>query len=220
MRGRERLRRHPRAQTREDLLDAAARVFARRGFHGASVEAVSEEAGFSTGAVYSNFASKEELFLSLYEERIRRRRRELREVVEQSGGGRAGLASASASVGEVFQRERDWFLLYFEFSLHAARNPAFARRFRALREEGLTELANGLTEGLKHAGVKSPIGPRELAQAVRALSYGLALDRLVDRGSAPDPLLGQVLELVFRGLRAEEQQGCAPRATTKGREGT
>lgn len=219
MPGRARLHRHPRAQTREELLDAAARVFARRGFHGASVEAVSEEAGFSTGAVYSNFASKEELFLSLYEERIRRRRRELREVVEQSGGGRAGLASASASVGEVFQRERDWFLLYFEFSLHAARNPAFARRFRALREEGLTELADGLAEGLKHAGVESSLGPRELAQAVRALSYGLALDRLVDTGSGSDLLLGQVLELVFRGLRGEEQ-GFAAGATTKDRKRT
>src|SRR5687767_15901928 len=104
---RERVRRQPRAQTREELLDAAARVFARRGFHGASVEAVSEEAGFSTGAVYSNFESKEELFLSLYEERIQRRRRELREAVERSGGGAAGLASAAASVGEVFRRERD-----------------------------------------------------------------------------------------------------------------
>ena len=99
------------------------------------MEAVSAEAGFSTGAVYSNFESKEELFLSLYEERIERRRREVREAVERSGGGAAGLASAAANVGGVFERERDWFLLYFEFSLHAARTPAsrdasrrFARR--------------------------------------------------------------------------------------------
>jgi AcrR family transcriptional regulator len=69
---RQRARRQPRAQTREDLLDAAARVIARRGFSGASVEAVSAEAGFSTGAVYSNFDSKEALFLALYEERIER----------------------------------------------------------------------------------------------------------------------------------------------------
>lgn len=217
---RERVRRQPRAQTREELLDAAARVFARRGFHGASVEAVCEEAGFSTGAVYSNFDSKEELFLSLYEERIQRRRRELRAAVEGSGGGAAGLASATANVGEVFRQERDWFLLYFEFSLHAARNPGFARRFEALREEGLTELANGLAQGLKHAGIESSIDPRELAQAIRALSYGLALDRLVDNGSAPDPLLGKVLELIFRGLRWEEQHAFAADETKKDWEAT
>jgi AcrR family transcriptional regulator len=207
---RERLRRQPRAQTREELLDAAAHVFARRGLHGATVEAVSEEAGFSTGAVYSNFESKEELFLSLYEERIQRRRRELREAVERSGGGAAGLASAAASVGEVFRREREWFLLYFEFSLHAARHPGFAERFEVVRQEGLSELADGLAEGLDHAGLGSAADPAELARAVRALSHGLALERLLDEGAAQEVLLARVLALIFRGLRAEVET--APRA--------
>ena len=199
----ERVRRPPRAQTREELLDAAARVFARRGFHGASVEAVSEEAGFSTGAVYSNFAGKEDLFLSLYEERIHRRSREVRSAVERSGGGAAGLASAAAGVEEVLRRERDWFLLYFEFALHAARSPAFARRFGAVREEGLAELSQGLAEGLEHARLESTIEPGDLARAMRALSHGLAIERLVDEESAPEALLGRVLGLIFRGLRAE-----------------
>ena len=200
---RERVRRQPRAQTRQELLDAAARVFARRGFHGASVEAVCEEAGFSTGAVYSNFESKEELFLTLYEERIQRRRRELRETVERSGGGAAGLASAAANVGDVFGRERDWFLLYFEFSLHAARNPGFARRFEAVRGEGLAELADGLADGMAHAGLGSAMDAGELARAVRALSHGLALDGLVDEDATPEALFGRVLALIFGGLRAE-----------------
>lgn len=200
---RERIRRQPRAQTREELLDAAARVFARRGLHGATVEAVSEEAGFSTGAVYSNFESKDELFLSLYEERIQRRRRELREAVERAGGGAPGLASAAANVGDVFRHERDWFLLYFEFSLYAARHPGFARRFEAVRQDGLKELADGLAEGLDHAGLGSAADPVELARAVRALSHGLALERLLDEEGAQDALLGRVLGLIFRGLRDE-----------------
>jgi AcrR family transcriptional regulator len=200
---RARVRRQPRAQTRKELLDAAARVFARRGFHGATVEAVSEEAGFSTGAVYSNFESKEELFLSLYEERIQRRRRELREAVERSGGGSAGLASAAANVGEVFRREREWFLLYFEFSLHAARNRDFARRFEVVRKEGLKELADGLAEGLDHAGLGAAADPAELGRAIRALSHGLALERLLDEEEAQEALLARVLALIFRGLRAE-----------------
>jgi AcrR family transcriptional regulator len=200
---RERVRRQPRAQTREELLDAAARVFARRGLHGATVEAVSEEAGFSTGAVYSNFESKEELFLSLYEERIQRRRRELREAVGRSGGGAAAVASAAASVGEVFRRERDWFLLYFEFSLHAARHRGFAERFEALRQDGLKELADGLAEGLEHAGLGAAADATELARAVRALSHGLALERLLDEGADQEALFARVLALIFRGLRAE-----------------
>src|SRR5918999_3972844 len=107
---RERVRRQPRAQTREELLDAAARVFARRGFHGASVEAVCEEAGFSTGAVYSNFGGKEDLFLSLYEERIQRRRRELREAVEGSGGGAGRPGAGAAGGGGGFRQKGDWVL--------------------------------------------------------------------------------------------------------------
>jgi hypothetical protein len=47
---------------------------------------------------------------------------------------------------------------------------------------------------------------RELAEAIRALTYGLALDRLVDDGDASDALLGRVLELLFRGMRAEEHR--------------
>ena len=202
---RERVRRQPRAQTREDLLDAAARVFARSGFHGSTVDAVSEEAGFSTGAIYSNFGGKEDLFLTLYEERIQRRRRELRDAVERSGGGAAGVASAAANVGEIFQRERDWFLLYFEFALHAARNPEFARRFEAVRGEGLVELAEGLAEGLDHAGLGSAIDPGDLARAVRALSHGFALERMVDEESAPEALFGRVLALIFQGLKAEHE---------------
>lgn len=205
MAARKRTRRPPRAQTRQELLDAAAQVFAHRGFHGASVDAVAEEAGFSTGAVYSNFKGKEELFLSLYEERIQRRRRELSDTVVRAGGREAGLASVAAEVEQGWETERDWFLLYFEFVLHAARNPSFAQRFELVREEGLAQLAEGLTAGLEHAGVESSVSARELAEVIRALTYGMALDRLVESERGADASLGRVLELLFRGAHAEAQ---------------
>ena len=211
MANRQRTRRPPRDQVREELLAAAARVFARRGFHGASVEAISEDAGLSTGAIYSNFKGKEDLFLSLYEERIERRRGELRTAVERAGGGRAGLAAASADLEETFGRDRDWFLLYFEFALHAARDPAFARRFRKVRQAGLGELVRGVGEGLDHAGLGHPMPADELARGLRALSYGLALDRLVGDGRGSEALFGRLAELIFRGLAAESQAPQAPR---------
>jgi AcrR family transcriptional regulator len=200
---RQRVRRRPREEVRDDLLAAAARVFARRGFHGASVEAISEDAGLSTGAIYSNFESKEELFLTLYEERIERRRRELRSAVEDAGGRRAGLAAAAAEVESAFRREREWFVLYFEFALHAARNAAFARRFRKVRQVGLRELEHGLSEGLEHAGLEPSLPPRDLARGLRALSYGLALDGLVGDRKESERLYGRFTELVFRGLASE-----------------
>jgi AcrR family transcriptional regulator len=199
---RERVRRRPREHTRAELLDAAARVFAERGFRGASVEAVAEAAGFSTGAVYSNFKGKDDLFLALYEERIERRRRELREAVEEAGGRAPGLRAGAASAAAALAQDRDWFLLYFEFVLHAARDARFRRRFRALRREGLAELTDGLAEGLAHAGVDSPLEAEELARAVRALSHGLALEEVLEPDARSGELLARVLGVLFAGLRA------------------
>jgi AcrR family transcriptional regulator len=206
----QRSRRGPRAETRHQLLDAAARVFARRGLHGTSVEEVSEEAGFSRGALYSNFKSKEDLFLALWEERIERRRRELRDVIENSDDPGAGVEAAAADVVEVLRREREWFLLHFEFALYAARDASFLPRYQIVREQGLAELAEGLAGGLKRAGIESSLSSDDLALAVKALSYGIALERLVDEDDVPDALLGRVLQLLFRGLRAEADAAAQP----------
>src|SRR4051794_41907842 len=65
------------AATREELLDAARRVFLERGYHGASLELVAREAGYTKGAVYSAFASKADLFLALYDREIEARRERL-----------------------------------------------------------------------------------------------------------------------------------------------
>ena len=113
-------------------------------------------------------------------------------------------------MGQAFRRDREWFLLYFEFALRAARDPAFARRFRRLRQGGLRELEEGLGEGLRHAGLEAAPAA-ELARGLRALSYGLALDRLVGDGRGSEALFGRLVELIFRGLAAESE---ADRVTT------
>jgi AcrR family transcriptional regulator len=77
-------REQSRANTRERLLAAARGAFARSGFHGASVEEIASEAGFSTGALYSNFDGKEDLFLVLMEREIDEHAAEIAAAV---GGG-------------------------------------------------------------------------------------------------------------------------------------
>ena len=196
---RERTRRAPREHTRREILDAAGRAFARGGFHGTSVEAVAAEAGMSTGAVYSNFKGKEDLFLTLYEERVEGRARQLREAVTGAGGGAAGLASAAANASETFRRDREWLLLYLEFALHAARSPDFARRFRSVRRRSLDELAKGIGEAHAEAADVAP----ELARAIRAASYGFALERLVGETRGTEEALQQTLAMLFRGALSE-----------------
>jgi AcrR family transcriptional regulator len=193
MAARRRVRRPPREETRREILDAAARAFARRGFHGASVETVAAEAGLTTGAVYSNFKGKEDLFLTLYEERIAARSRDLRAA---AGEGDDPLGSAAANVAQMLSRE--WLLLYFEFALHAARNPAFARRFRALRRDGLDALEQGIAEGLERAG-RDPSGAGRIARTSRAAVYGLALEHLLGEARRDDAAVADALSMIFAG---------------------
>ena len=197
MPSRQRVRRPPREQTRRDILDAAARAFARRGYHGASVEAVAAEAGMSTGAVYSNFKSKEDLFLTLYEERIAARARELRTATSEAVDAGEAVASAAANVTSMFRASPEWLLLYFEFAIHAARDPKFARRFRALRRKGLDELTRGIEEGLRRAG-RDPAAAARTARTVRATGYGLALEHLLGEAKRGDDGLEEALRTIFR----------------------
>ena len=89
-------REQSRANTRERLLAAARSVFARSGFHGASVDEIASEAGFSTGALYSNFDGKEDLFLVLMEREIDEHAREI------AGGG--ACARVDGRAGDAAER--------------------------------------------------------------------------------------------------------------------
>ncbi|HEX8083303.1 MAG TPA: TetR/AcrR family transcriptional regulator [Solirubrobacteraceae bacterium] len=199
---RQRVRRPPREQTRREILDAAARAFAQRGLHGASVETVAAEAGLSTGAVYSNFKSKEDLFLTLYEERIAARARDLRDAVGEAGDGAEAVASAAANVTRVFRSSPEWLLLYFEFALLAARDAKFARRFRTVRRRGLDELTQGIEDGLRQAGADPSAAPR-VARAVRAATWGFALDHLLGESKRDDGTVEDALGMIFRGAVAD-----------------
>src|SRR4051795_10239101 len=108
-------RRERQEQTREGLLEAAARVFARRGYQQASVEEIAAEAGFSTGAVYSNFAGKQELFLALADREVAKRIAELRMLADSVEAGGDAAAEAGQRFHELLQRDRAWPLLFYEF---------------------------------------------------------------------------------------------------------
>src|ERR1035437_4785107 len=118
----ERLNRQERkSQTRERLIDAAAAVFAQRGFEPATLDEVAAAAGYTKGAVYSNFASKTELFIALIERRIEVQTAEHARRFE--GQDLAGLArTLEAEPDEDSDSERRWLLLAVEFWLHAMRD--------------------------------------------------------------------------------------------------
>jgi AcrR family transcriptional regulator len=186
-----------RAETRERLLEAAARVFAGRGYHGASVDEIAEQAGFSTGALYSNFDGKEDLFLAIVEAELHARTRELAEVV-----GDRGTVDERARGGAHYwmafvEREPQTVMLMIEFWAFAVRDPAVrpkvAERFAEVRAM-LTRL---IADAARDFGLELTLPAEQLAIAVDALADGIARQKLADPDAVPDELLGTALSLLF-----------------------
>lgn len=181
-------RNEKKARTRSQLLAGAERVFARRGI-GASLEDVADEAGFSKGAVYSNFASKDDLVLALVERHMDERLAELRRVLASGLPLPEQVAEASRSFVSLLKAERDQHLLFVELCAAAARTPGlgqrFAERYRALIAE-LAALIDAQAEAL---GLPRRASPERVAAAVLAMAHGFALQKLIDPGAVDDAAL-------------------------------
>jgi AcrR family transcriptional regulator len=190
-----------REATRRRLLDAAYRVCAIRGIQGASVEAIAEEAGYTKGAVYSNFGGKEQLLLALFEERVQTFADQLVEII--SGEGVDVPAASGEFVGAAARQHRAHFVLLCEFWSYAARDATIRRRFAASRRRYrklLTEIVEG--EARKF-GVVLPVPAEHVAAGVLALSLGLVLEGLVDPSLDPGVAYQSMLQLVYRGALAD-----------------
>lgn len=164
-----------RLQTRERLLASAREVFARAGYGGASVDDIAETAGYSKGAFYSNFTTKEAIFLELLETHMAG---ELAGAEALTGSATTWLAAVDA-IAERYAtdaQDRDWCLLSVEFSLHAARAPDFAAHFARLFERQYAGIAKIARKLAQMAGTRLS-DPRKVAVQFIALRQGLALDQ-------------------------------------------
>jgi AcrR family transcriptional regulator len=204
----ERLSRDERkAMTRELLLDAAATVFSRRGVHGASVEEIAAEAGFTTGAVYSNFSGKEDLFLALFE---RHTAAEVKKYDEIFAGARTVDEQARGGADEwmrELKREPDYFPLFVEFWAHAVRDPELRPRFAATFGAFRQAFGRMIKEAAKGLGIEvSTQDAESLGTVLNALGNGIALEKLADPDGIPDELLGDMLSLLFQSLLAAAER--------------
>jgi len=196
-----------REETREQVLAAAARVFAKRGFHGTSLEAIAEEAGFSRGAVYYNFADKEELFLELLDRRCAERAQDLRELFS---GDEDDVATTSRQAQIAAERALDamtgdpeWRALYLEFLAQAARDPAFRSRFARRTGEMRGALEEIVVERTRPVADALGMEPEQLAVVIDALGDGLwAQHMLHGERAVPPDLFSKALALLLDGIAA------------------
>jgi AcrR family transcriptional regulator len=171
------------AQTREDLIDAAEELFTANGFHATSLDAVAIAAGYTKGAVYSNFAAKEDLFFAVYERRVDRRVEEMEGVLHAADNG------TEAFEGMVPGRRSSddgWLAVFFEFWAHVLRHPELKQRFADQHRRVIEPLA----AAVERFEVEQPEDPYKVATAGFALQLGLQLERLT-QPDVVDPDFGR-----------------------------
>ena len=194
-------RRQKQQETRSSLLRSAAKLFCRHGLEGASVEEVAQDAGYTKGAFYSNFKSKEELFLVMLDEKFSAELERLDKVLVGGEDPEAEAHDAAADFIRFIHTDPDWPKLYFEFTAYAARNPEFrqelATRQRALRKK----MADVYRRWSADFPVEPPFPLEDIASMTFLMADGFLINQLID-ADLPDELYATLLGVFFRGLQA------------------
>lgn len=190
------------AETRQRLLDAAAEVFARRGMQQGSIEEVAERAGFTKGAFYANFASKEELFLAMLDDRFARHLEEIDRVLATDAEPEDQARAGAANFVDFITSDPEWERLVFEFSAYASRNENFRRELVARRRDLQQRMADLYARRAEQMGVEPPFPIEDIARMTFAMADGIALQKLLDPESVPDDMYPTMLATFFAGVRA------------------
>ena len=162
--------------TRSALVEAAADVFARRGFEGASLEEIAEAAGFTRGAIYSNFGSKEDLLLAVVERYNQALVGAFSDTLERATdiSQEEMTVSAAALWRDLIRRDPNLTALNLEFRLRALRNPAFRARFLELLHQNDKRIADLIAREAKTYGIRLKYDPADLAQILNAATVGMS----------------------------------------------
>jgi AcrR family transcriptional regulator len=183
-------------RTRDALIGAAAKVFLARGFQGASLREIASAAGLTTGAVYSNFDGKADLFLAVLEEKLDPRLAVMYEAARTAPQRRIGAAVGREFAAYVRQRRR-WLTLLIEFWAEAARDPKLRPKFAERHGKLRSAIAEVVAERTDKLGLQLALSPDQLATVLIALTNGMAVEHLADPQGVPKDLYGHALDLLL-----------------------
>ncbi|MEP7042603.1 MAG: TetR/AcrR family transcriptional regulator [Dokdonella sp.] len=192
-------REESREQTRQALLAAAAKVIAKRGVGGTSVELVAAEAGYTRGAFYSNFKGKDDLFIEL----LRHDHAQMMQTFYELFVDGADLDALSQRLrslyGQIF-RNNDHCLLWMEARLHAVRHATFRTRLNQLINENRQHITHFIERYHALTGKPPVLPPRELAIGLMALAESIKFAHMVDPHEVDDGVANRVLEVFFEAV--------------------
>src|SRR3954452_4251682 len=159
-----------RARTRTELIDAAEALFTANGFHATSLDAVADTAGYTKGAVYSNFSSKEDLFFAVYERRVERHIEHVGGLFSQADDAEEGILRVVTAVGDLRRRRADgWMAVFLEFWTHVLRHPEHRARFGELHTRAIDPFVAAVERYEAQQGIALAIPARQLATAMFAM---------------------------------------------------
>jgi AcrR family transcriptional regulator len=188
--------------SRARLLDAAAKVFAQRGFRAATIDQIAAEAGLSKGTVYWNFDSKADLFAALLEQRIDEPAEQLMEITRTAAAEDTTASAVSAGLAALIDQQEDVFLLLHEYWAAAVRDPALRRSWRKRQARLRKSLARAIEARAETTGLKMTLPAEQVATVFIALAYGLAMEALADPDVLSEGLYGEFLALTYDGMAA------------------
>jgi AcrR family transcriptional regulator len=201
--GRTRAARAQGRAAREELLNAALKVFARRGYREASVDEIAAEAGYSKGAVYWHFSGKEELLSALLEERIDAPTRDRVALLASAPPERDMSVEATREFARQLTEARDALMLEREYWSLAIRDPELRARYSERQTELRNALAVALEARARHLGAPDlAMSSQDVARIVMSIIGGLAVEELIEPGSVRPELLGEALAIIYAGLVA------------------
>ena len=183
--------------TRGKLLAAAKLIFAKDGFEAARLEDIAASAGYTRGAFYANFESKEDIFFALLEDYVQERIESLTTTLRQHSGALEQLAALRKHYAEV-ARDRRLVLISMEFKLYALRHPEAHARLQNLHRRIRASFGKLLSDLLRPLRVALPIeNPAAISACLGSVAEGLLLERLVDAKTLAEDDVRRVLGLFF-----------------------
>jgi AcrR family transcriptional regulator len=184
-------------ETRSRLLEAAVSLCGRKGLHAATVEEIADAAGYTRGAVYSNFRDRDDLLRQVFERRVQDRLRALAEMVENATPD-AQEQAVGEFVRELAREERDYLLLLSEFWGYAARRPPARRWFARVRRRQRSIIREMIEQRTRHAEVELRVPAEHLAAGLLALELGILLEGLIDSDLDVQAVHNSLFGLIYR----------------------
>jgi AcrR family transcriptional regulator len=189
-------RKESQLQTRANLLDAALIVFSRRGYHAASVDEIATEAGYSKGAVYSNFSGKEALFLALIDRRFAEDAQGYPGIVSFMNEG-LQVEAGSDFKGQVM-KDQTWNILVVEFFMYAIREGKNREELSSRLESLRRVMGKSLVDLYKQMERKPALPVSELPWSIFSLGVGMMLQFYIDPDGLPDGVYERALQQLLK----------------------